>query len=681
MDDNNDVSSNDRKPPRNKEQAERLRALTRERLADVLLGLVPVDEWPSAGAPPEKKKKWLEEVVESLKASTSHEEFAQKLDEVEKGSNQDFGGPLFARQLTSALSSMANSLSSHPEGSERLMGRGGRANPARKSERHSEWRALLAPMEARQQSGETEGGELVFKVGPLSKTARFESLLSGLLLIGGAAHASANMAKTLAEKCLASLGAGLFGVAKAASGAALPEMADAIKLRWAAGVAKRTPDGALEDQLAKGKRSLALDFGFARIGIEEDAVLNVETQIRIVSMARVQLSRAATHLGVDPRKLGLDGWSLTISGGGDLFALEESIGYIEPDHRMLNFNVSAGADTVIHEWVHMLDAGLAKLAKVRSKEIDGEESEAYERVASARMFTEMSAEEQARLLPQAALGYRLVAGAAQGVLGGDPFDKMQQMLNVVGAQAGALILDGMAFGKQRLRDSDASPDLVSLCIRAGFAVMKVGRVGKSFNFKRCEEQARAWAIGGEQDSWSGLRFDELATAVAKSLGKTMEQARLAVGEGLSALIEEKALLQKMNLSLGPRGEFRNPDSPFVIGSQESDGFDQVYWSSSAEMMARTIGRQQSIRGQAKLAAATGGREHSALSWEQQKQVARGWGMMTDCAGLGAAELGQPLAKRIAEAGLAKWREGREASQKNNTSEDRQRDGAGTLKKS
>lgn len=681
MDENNDVSWNDPRPPRSNEQTERLRALTKERLADVLLGLVPVDEWPSAGVPPEKKKKWLEEVVQSLKASTSHEEFAQKLDEVEKGVNEDFGGPLFTRQLTSALSSMANSLSSHPEGSERLMGRGGRANPSRKSERHSEWRALSAPTEASQKSGATAGSELGFKVGPLSKAARFQSLLSGLLLIGGAAHASANMAKTLAEKCLASLGAGLLDVAKAASGAALPEMVDAIKLRWAAGVAKRTPEGALEDRLAKDKRALAVNFGFARIGIEEDAVLNVETQIRIVSMARVQLSRAATHLGVDPRKLGLDGWSLTISGGGDLFALEESIGYIEPDHRMLNFNVSAGADTVIHEWVHMLDACLAKLAKIKAKEIDGEESEAFERVASARMFTEMSVEEQARLLPQAALGYRLVAGAAQGVLDSDPFDKMQKMLNGVGDQAGALILEGMASGQQRARASDASPDLDSLCTRASFAVMKVGRVGKSFNFKRCEEEAQAWALGGAQESWSALRFEELATAVAKSLGKTMEQARLAVGEGLSALIKEKALLQKMNLSLGPRGEFRNPDSPFVIGSQEADGFDQVYWSTSAEMMARTIGRQQSIRGQAKLAAATGEREHWALSWEQQKQAARGWGMMTDCAGLGIAELGQPLAKKIAEAGLAKWREARAASQKNNTSEDRQRGDAGTLKKS
>lgn len=662
-------------------RAERRRALTRERLADALLGVVPIDEWPSAGVAPEKKKLWLEEVVESLKASTSHEEFAQKLGEVERGANVDFGGPLFTRQLLSALCSMAGSLNSQPEGSERLMGRGGRANPSRKNERHLEWRRLLAPAQAQQESLASAASERGFKAGPLSSAAKLEGALSGLLLIGGAAPASAGVAKAWAEKFVASLGAGLVGVAKAASGAALPEMADSIKLRWAAGVAKRAPKRDLADLLARGKRGLALDFGFARVGIEEDAVLNVETQIRIVGMARVQMSRAAAHLGVDPKNIGLGGWSLTIGGGADLFAMDESVGYIEPDHLMLNFNVSAGADTVIHEWVHMLDARLGELAKARAKELDGEESEAYKELASARMFTEMSMGEQARLLPQAALGYQLVAGAAQGILGSDPAGKMQEMLNGASAEAGALVLGGVASALGGQKASDALANLDSLFIRASFAVMKTGRQGKAFDFEQCAEEARAWARGELRRSWSALRFEELAEAVAGHLGLAMEPARLAVGEGLAALIEEKALLQRMSMSLGPRGELRNPDSPFVIGSQKADGFDQAYWSTSAEMMARTIGRQQSVRGQAKLAAKTGEREHWAMGWGQQRQAAKGWEMMMECAGLRAAELGRPLAKRIAEAGLAKWREGRVLSQKNNTCEDCPQDKAGAIKNS
>lgn len=631
--------SMDKESKEKKPQAEmRLQQLVRERLADSLMALTVFEEWPTPiGHDAEAKIGRVKEMAEALKAATSHESFSRKISAftAEMLDGRAVGGAMFRESLGFALSLAGQHVKKWPLGTELLF------------------------LESQPDAARIRAAVLAEKEPVVGRPVAAKQDKPGL--IGAAALALAKM-PMLGAKALGWAGVQL---AREVSGLGAREVGREAKEAWVVGLAQLASEGSLPARLAKAKADLARDYGFAKVGLQNDSALAPAKQLEIIGLARLKLAQTAARLGIARDDVGQKDWTLLLLNLPEMLRAGMVSGVTMPRERILGVGVATTVDVLAHEWAHMLDAKLGAMATRKALKVDGEGSPRHKRMSAQAMFSAMDIDDREDLLPQAAKGYSMVIGAAQELLGDNPLRELSAETAKIAASSGVAAWRALS---QDAGQVEAGQGLAMGKMATILKTAAMAGIGPS-GF----DSAKALSWIGEHEKEDGAcgpqnkeRLESAAREAGSILGLEHEAARAALVGALKAEVSQGEAFAAMASRMGPRKTLINPEAPFirqtkaVLAADASSGADFNYWMSEEEMFARVIGSTASLR--ARAGEIDRGEGASAfLGLDQQRQRAKGWAMMMESAGFGKAKLSEHWARNIGEAGLAKigkWREER-----------------------
>lgn len=492
------------------------------------------------------------------------------------------------------------------------------------------------------------------------------------------------------------------GVARFATGLSVARAAGFIgreaKLGWMALERASDPEAFVSRQIFEAR----LKFGFASVSLEGQSQLSADEQSRMLTKGVDAIERAAKFLGVEPKAMGMNGWDLRLINESANAHIFGHLGYINIADSILAIPPSGidNVHTVVHEWTHMLDLKLGKMAKALAARPDsGLDSITLRKAESASFFSGMPPEVQ-NLIPLAREGLGNVMGAAQGVRDGAAgFDA----LAVQRVEASESLARKMALSIAGAADPDRA-DLAHRQMPAAQAqalherlqgpikhllesrMLDAAVLSPSLVARRAESSpapSRAW-----NSQWELLRIDPSSSARAaiedisdgldSVLGKswrTGPDATPASGLPLvaaaigSALDQSPEEYRRYALMQGTSDFALNPESDFAKASKITEARrEDGYHDSQHEMFARAVGRPSSALKRsgtlARLDELT--RTGSIASYDElsrmtntpdldaraQAQMALGWSQLTEAAGFGPAKLARDMGNTIEAAALS-----------------------------
>lgn len=376
--------------------------------------------------------------------------------------------------------------------------------------------------------------------------------------------------------------------------------------------------GRLESRIRAGAQTICDEFGFADV---EFRGLSAKKCLAAIRLARGSCQIARERLGLEN--------PLSLGGGGRARLRLESSAAARQTRTLGLFQTKSleGAPlgrisldierreagwTLAHEWIHLMDWGLGKLALLAGGEQAGDASP---------MFTSLPLEKRMRLR-EAQEGFSLAFGALQGMAD----EKAEMRLQLLG------IRRERELGRRALE------------MAAGEAAKSLGSAARS----RAEKALAAWAKASANERWLGNELFDAKKEKAEALD-VLRVALKAADFGEKELDRAREACELAGLHWGPTG-LAMGEGLFAEESLRGSWASKTgYWASPAEMIARAAGGIERDRPwRHALRAGLGAEIFRRLRLEriraplleksQAEAFSRGISIMSEVAGLGKVRL-------------------------------------------